>query len=64
MIALSTIAQIKCDELFKRRDEIIAAIEKGSVITIDAGIIALSKVASCSEEYCNGLFPYLMDFLG
>ena len=38
MIALATIAEIKAQELYENRDEILRAIEKGSVITIDSGI--------------------------
>ncbi|MDP8207777.1 MAG: hypothetical protein P9L92_14005 [Candidatus Electryonea clarkiae] len=63
MIALSTIAGIKYEELFKFRDTIKDAIEKGSVITVDAGIITLSNMAACGEKYNNALFPYLIKYL-
>jgi len=38
-------------------------IEKGSVITVDSGIKALSILASKSREYQNELFPYLLEHL-
>ncbi len=63
MIAISTIAKIKAPKLFERRKEIKQTIEKGSVITVDSGIKALSIVASKSREYLDELFPYLLEHL-
>lgn len=63
MIALSTIAEIKASELYKHRKEIKQAIEKGSVITVDSGIRALSITASKSREHQVELFPYLLEHL-
>jgi len=63
MIALATIAEIKAAELYENRDEILRAIEKGSVITVDNGIKTLATIASVKAEYRRELFPYLLDHL-
>ncbi len=63
MIALSTIADRKPDEIFLNLDNIIKIIEKGSVITFDAGMIVLSKVASKDKKYNQKIFPILIDYL-
>ncbi len=63
MIALSTIAELRAEKLYAHRSEIIQAIEKGSVITVDRGIETLAKVASVREEYRRELFPYLLEHL-
>lgn len=63
MIALSTIAETRAEEIFDHLEEIINTIKKGSVITIDSGIKTLSLVASTKKEYCNRIFPFLMEHL-
>jgi len=63
MIALSTIAGIKADELFSHSEEIIAVMEKGSVITKDNGIKTLALIASSKAEYNQALFPFLLQHL-
>lgn len=63
MIALSTIADIKAEEIFHFRDRIMAAIETGSVITTDAGIKTLARVAASGIHYNKILFPYLIEQL-
>jgi len=63
MIALSTIAYLKADALFARREVIQQAMEKGSVITLDRGVKALSDIAAQREEYRSALFPYLLEHL-
>lgn len=63
MIALSTIAGIRSREIFDSRDIIEDTIEKGSVITVDAGIKTLSRVAASGEPYNKTLFPYLISSL-
>lgn len=63
MIALGTIAGLKSGELFERRAVILEAIEKGSVITVDAGIGALAKIASMRRGFRAALCPYLLDHL-
>jgi hypothetical protein len=63
MIALSTIASLTASELFAKRNQIIKAMDQGSVITMDNGIKVLASVAAQSEEYQKELFPYLLDHL-
>jgi hypothetical protein len=63
MIGLSTIAGLKADELFPHYKEIIAAMEKGSVITKDNGVKTLALVASATLEYNRVIFPYLLQHL-
>ena len=63
MIALSTIAKLKAGELFPHFEEIKKAIENGSVITVDSGILTLSKIASAKMEYNEKIFPCLLELL-
>ncbi len=63
MIALSTIASLKADEIFVHREQIEVAIENGSVITQDNGIKTLAALAAQKEEYRQVLFPYLLAHL-
>ncbi|HEY59441.1 MAG TPA: hypothetical protein G4N92_01965 [Anaerolineae bacterium] len=63
MIALSTIAVFKAKEIAQNSSEIIRAIEKGSVITVDGGIKALSLAASVKEDFKQQIFPFLIDHL-
>lgn len=60
MIALSNIAEIKAELIFNRHEEIIKAIENGSVITRDNGIKALAITASINDEHKKKIFPYLL----
>jgi len=59
MIALSAIARLNAGGIFEQSNIIKQAIEKGSVITADAGIKNLSGVAASTEKYNRALFPYL-----
>jgi len=61
MIALSTIASLKAKEIFEQREAIKKALEKGSVITADAGIKTISQVATSGRKYNKVLFPYLIE---
>ena len=63
MIALSTIATIKADELFQHTTAIKQAIEHGSVITVDNGIKTLARIASSNLSYNQEIFPYLLRHL-
>jgi hypothetical protein len=63
MLALSTIALLRADELFQHRAEIQAAIAEGSVITVDNGIKTLATVASANASYLNEIFPFLLHHL-
>lgn len=63
MIALSTIAELKADELYPHVEEIKQVMALGSVITIDAGVKALAGIASKNDEYNRAIFPYLVHHL-
>jgi hypothetical protein len=63
MIALSSVADLKANEIFPHVAELIQAMQKGSVITMDNGIKVLALVASQKENYCQAIFPYLLNHL-
>ena len=60
MIALSTIAARKADELIGHLPEIIKTMEAGTVITNAAGIKILADMAASKEEYRPRIIPYLL----
>jgi hypothetical protein len=64
MIALSTIAAIKAEEIYQHDEELQQIMEKGSVITVDNGVKTLAIVASTHEEYRKKIFPFLLKHLG
>jgi hypothetical protein len=63
MIALSTIADLKADEIFPHFEAIKQVMESGSVITMDNGVKTLALVASRDPAYNQKIFPYLLDHL-
>jgi hypothetical protein len=63
MIALSTIAAFKADEIFPHVSEIQMVMDKGSVITKDNGVRILALVASKSDTFSREIFPYLLHHL-
>ena len=63
MIALSTIAEVKAEFIFTHFRKITEAIQKGSVITKDAGILALSNAATKGDKYNIKIFPFLIEHL-
>ena len=63
MIALSTVAPLKADVIFAHLRDVRHAMEHGSVITVDAGVLTLAHIASANEEYDQAVFPYLLDHL-
>jgi hypothetical protein len=63
MIALSTVANLAAETLFTEQDEIYKAMQRGSVITVDAGVLALAKLASTSQDRRRELLPRLFDHL-
>jgi hypothetical protein len=63
MLALSTIAALKADEIYPRVGEIEQVMETGSVITIDNGVKILAIMASKNEAYRSEIFPYLLNHL-
>jgi hypothetical protein len=63
MIALSTVATLKADVIFEHLQEVYRAVEHGSVITVDGGVLTLAGVASAREEYRRAIFPFLLNHL-
>ncbi len=63
MIGVSTIGTLAAHELYPRWDEIRKAMDAGSVITKDAGVLALAGVASADPAYNEAIFPYLLEHL-
>ncbi|MCD4677993.1 MAG: hypothetical protein K8S18_18670 [Desulfobacula sp.] len=63
MIALSTIAHLRPEEIYSKVAMVKKALEKGSVITIDRGMITLANVAAASDKFNTALFPYLLKCL-
>jgi hypothetical protein len=63
MIALATVAELKAPLIYAHRTDIQKAMEAGSVITVDNGVLALARAASKSPAYNRAIFPYLMKHL-
>lgn len=63
MIALGTVAEMKADIVFVHLAEIQKAMDAGSVITMDNGVLALARAASKNEKYKKSIFPYLLGHL-
>ncbi|MBN1230566.1 MAG: hypothetical protein JXA19_01745 [Anaerolineales bacterium] len=63
MIALSCIASLQPDEIWKAVDQVISTIDQGSVITHDAGVRVLAALAASNAEYSQKLFPILLRHL-
>jgi hypothetical protein len=63
MTALTTIAQIGADHLFPHVAIIEKAMEGGSVITVDAGVMTLAGIASHNQDYNQVIFPFLLKHL-
>jgi len=60
MIALSTIADLRSDEIYAQISRVQRVFESGSVITQDAGMRVFAKIAVHSDAYSQALFPYLL----
>ena len=60
MIALATISTIKAGEIWASIDDVLAAVEEGSLITVVWGVKTLAGVASVSNAYRERLFPILI----
>ncbi|MBP1757339.1 MAG: hypothetical protein H6Q62_195 [Firmicutes bacterium] len=63
MLALSTIASLKADEIFSSIDLIFQTMQSGSVITIDNSVKVLAAVAAHRSDYNKSIFPYLLEHL-
>jgi hypothetical protein len=63
MLALSTIASIRADELYTHRQDILKAMRSGSVITVDNAVKTLAIVAAQKDEYRQKILPELIRHL-
>jgi hypothetical protein len=63
LIALSTVAALRAELLFAHWQDIRAVMERGTVITMDAGVKALAQVAAHSDAYRGEISPYLLAHL-
>jgi len=63
MQALSTVAGVASEVIMSHLQEIKVAMQTGSVITIDKGVLTLAKLASVSDKNNKIIFPYLLNHL-
>ena len=63
MIALATIAEKKPAEIWANINDIINAVENGTLITVVWGIKTLARVASTDKKYNERIFPFLIEHL-
>jgi hypothetical protein len=63
MLALSTVAASRAEEIYPHLDKIRRAMANGSVITIDNGVKVLARVAAAKPEYNRDIFAYLIEHL-
>jgi hypothetical protein len=63
MIGLAAVADRRPDEVWAQVDEIMRAVESGSLITVVWGVKALAKVAATNAERRSKIFPFLLRLL-
>lgn len=63
MTAFTTIAELAADQLFPHVAKIQETMDRGTVITVDAGVMVLANIASQKTEYNLRIFPYLLEHL-
>ena len=63
MIALATVAELKAGVIFTHLEEIKRAMQAGSVITIDNGVLALARAAAKNDKFSKAIFPFLLNHL-
>jgi len=62
MIALSTVAELRGDLIHTHLDQILKAMNSGSVITVDNAVKTLALAAS-TDAYQGAIFPHLLEHL-
>jgi hypothetical protein len=60
MIGLATIADRRPKEIWARVDEVMLAVQHGSVITVVWGVKTLAGVAAADKKYSQKIFPFLL----
>jgi hypothetical protein len=63
MIGLTTISDLRPHEIWRHIDDVIIAINKGSLITVVWGVKTLAHVAAADKTYNTKLFPFLLNQL-
>jgi hypothetical protein len=63
MIGLATIAPLRPEKIGAALDDVLAAVEHGSVITVVWGIRTLSIMAAADPSYRERIWPFLMQHL-
>jgi hypothetical protein len=63
MIGLATIADLRPHEIWEHIDDVIHAVEKGTLITVVWGVKTLAHIAKVNETYHSKLFPILLSQL-
>ncbi len=61
--AIAGVSEVSAAELFKSWQIIRDAVETGSVITADQGILALARLAASEAARRKAIFPYLLQHL-
>ena len=59
MLALATVADKKPKEIYAKLEDVTAAMDKGTLITLVWGTKALAKVAAANKTYKQKIFPIL-----
>ena len=60
MIGLATIADLRPYEIWGQIDDVIDAVDKGSLITVVWGVKTIAHVAAADKDYHSRLFPILL----
>ena len=60
MIALATIADLRPHEIWEHIDDVIKAMDKGTLITVVWGVKTLAHIAKVNRTYHSRLFPNLL----
>ena len=63
MIGLATIAEKKPAEIWANINDVIDAVEHGTLITVVWGVKTLGRVASTDKKYSERIFPFLIEHL-
>ena len=63
MIALATVAGLQAPAIWPRVDEVIAAVDHGTLTTVVWGVKALALVAAANAECRQRIFPILLQIL-
>lgn len=63
MIGLATIADKRPKEIWQHINDVVGAIDQGTLITVVWGVKTLARVAAADKKYRKKLFPVLMEHL-